>query len=268
MLILFTAQSWAAQFSLGTGFDYSSGDYSGTRNIKIWYYPVTAKLVSGPATIKLTVPYLHVTAPANQVVIINDGLGGSSSVGGESESEDNQGSGSGSTTSITTNTLTTRDGLGDVLLSATYNLWDDRARPFGLDVGGKIKFGTADTAKGLGTGKNDYSLYMEIFRQWDNKLETYLNAGYRWYGDTATINFRNVWQIATGFAYPISRAASLGLDYGYRERILATADAPSEATAFFNYKFMPGYKLQIYTIKGFSKSSPDWGGGMMFTLPF
>lgn len=260
-LMLLAAPGIAAQFSLGTGFDYSEGDYSGNDNIKVWYFPVTAKLVSGPATFKLTVPYVRVEAPSNVTVILAGGDGGGVS---EGEIEDG-GSGGGSST---TPSITSRDGLGDIVLSLAYNLWDDRARPFGLDVGGKIKFGTADTAKGLGTGKNDYTLYAEAFRQWDNRLDTYINIGYRWYGDTATTDYRDAWLFSTGLAYPMSQTLSLGLDYGYRQKLLANLDAASDVTAYLNYKFTSGYKLQAYAVKGFTPASPDWGGGMTFTVPF
>jgi len=119
-------------------------------------------------TFKLCVPYLWVKAPSNVTVIIDSGAGGSSGVSG--------GSGGGGGTAAP---ITTRDGLGDVAFSMAYKLLDDSRMPVGLDVGGKIKFGTADTSKGLGTGKNDYNLYTEIYRVWDNKLDTFVNLGYR-----------------------------------------------------------------------------------------
>ncbi len=267
LLALLAGPSVAAQFTLGTGLDYSSGDYSGASKTQIWYVPLTGKLVSGPLSLRLTVPYLRVKAPSNVTVIIEGGAGGGTGLsGGEGEGEDGGGSGGGTTT--TSANVTTREGLGDVVLSLAYNLWTDSRLPVGLDVGSKIKFGTADTAKGLGTGKNDYSLYTELFRVWDNKLDTFINVGYRWYGDTASANYRNTWLLSTGLAYPLSKALSVGVDYGYRQRLLAGLDAASEATAYLNYRFPSGHKLQFYTAKGFTQASPDWGGGASFAIPF
>jgi len=36
-----------------------------------------------------------------------------------------------------------------------------------MDLTGKIKFGTADEDKGLGTGEQDYSLQADVFRFFD-----------------------------------------------------------------------------------------------------
>ena len=260
--------SSAAQFTLSTGLDYSAGDYGGTSNTQVWYVPVTGKVESGPMTFKLTVPYLRVRAPANVTVIVDSGAGGGLGVGGgEGEGEgESEGGGTGGTSTSTA--ITSRDGLGDITVSTAYKLLDDRKMPFGMDVGGKIKFGTADTKKGLGTGKNDYSVFAEVYRLWDNKLDTFLNFGYRWYGDTASINYRNAWQLSTGLGYPLGRALSVGLDYSYRQRLLASLDASSEATTYLNYKLPSGHKLQFYAVKGFTRSSPDWGAGMAIAVPY
>jgi hypothetical protein len=260
--VLVAAPSQAAQFTLSTGLNYSSGDYGGASKTQLWYVPVTGKVVTGPMTLKLTVPYLRVKAPSNVTVIVDSGAGGSSGVGGgESEGEGDGGGG-------TAPSITTRDGLGDVTFSMAYKLWDDSRMPVGMDVGGKIKFGTADTSKGLGTGKNDYNLYTEIYRVWDNKLNTFINIGYRWYGDTASTNFRNAGLFSAGLAYPMSRALSVGLDYGYRQKLLTSLDAASEATTYLNYKLPSGHKLQFYAVKGFTRASPDWGAGMTIAMPF
>ena len=49
----------------------------------------------------------------------------------------------------------TESGIGDVVASAFRNVLNERDASFGLDIGTKIKFGTADDSRGLGTGKNE-----------------------------------------------------------------------------------------------------------------
>jgi hypothetical protein len=126
----------------------------------------------------------------------------------------------------------------------------------------------ADTAKGLGTSRNDYGLYTEVFRVRDNEVDTFINLGYRWYGDTANTDFHNAWLFSTGLAYPLTRSVSRVLYYGYRQKLLASLDAASEATAYFNYKFPSGHKLQFYAVKGFKRANPDWGGGATLAVAF
>jgi hypothetical protein len=104
--VLVAAPSQAAQFTLSTGLDYSFGDYGGASKTQVWYVPVTGKLVAGPMTFKLCVPYLWVKAPSNVIVIVDSGAGGSSGVGGaEGEGESAGGGG-------TAAPITTRDGPG------------------------------------------------------------------------------------------------------------------------------------------------------------
>src|SRR4051812_10300 len=63
-----TAALASAQgLSLGTGFDYTSGNYGGSQSTDTLYIPFYARYESGPLVLKLTVPYLKITGPGNVV---------------------------------------------------------------------------------------------------------------------------------------------------------------------------------------------------------
>ncbi len=119
-------------FSLATGFDFSSGKYGAKLATDILYIPVTAKYEWDDGFVKLTVPYIVVTGPGGVV----------------------RGVGLLHPTRLRT-TRTTAAGLGDVTASAGRTVYSGDA--LSLDLVGNVKFGTADEKKGLGTGQNDYS---------------------------------------------------------------------------------------------------------------
>src|SRR5690242_21390205 len=61
------AAGHAEGLSLATGFDYTSGKYTGTENTDILYVPFIAKYETGPWTFRATVPYLRITGPGNVI---------------------------------------------------------------------------------------------------------------------------------------------------------------------------------------------------------
>src|SRR4051794_19358796 len=121
-------------FTVSAGFDYSTGTYGTSSDTRIWYYPLMAKYEADALTLKLTVPYLKITGPSNVVAAAGQPV----QVG-------------------TNGTRRSESGAGDVVGAASYNIFDDRADGLLVDLTTKIKFATADEAKGLGTGENDYA---------------------------------------------------------------------------------------------------------------
>ncbi|HET9818046.1 MAG TPA: transporter, partial [Rhodanobacteraceae bacterium] len=134
--------------TLGVGADYSSGKYGTAFETEIWDVPFSVGYAADRWSVRLTVPYINISG-ANNVIpgvgrVLNlnpHGRGLGLGLGG--------GGGSGGTPTVTRGSAS---GLGDVVARATYGLVRDDAAQFGLDITGKIKFGTADENKGLGTG--------------------------------------------------------------------------------------------------------------------
>jgi hypothetical protein len=221
--------------SLSTGLDYSVGNYGDTQDTETWFLPFNLKYRSGRYTFKLGTSHLWVKGPQS-VTPEGDPLPG----GG---------------------TKRMVHGAGDVTASLLANVLDEDKAWLDLDLTGKIKFGTADTSKALGTGENDYSLQTSLYKTLGN-WGPYLDLGYRWKGDPAGVNYRNVWFGAVGASYRINRTWSAGADYSWRDRQTATSSQMSEATVYANYRIDAHNKLNVYGVTGFSDASPDWGIGL------
>jgi hypothetical protein len=229
----------AEGLSLATGFDYTSGKYGGTVDTDILYVPFIAKYETGPWALKLTVPYIHITGPGN---VVGAGADRVTLPGAATERR-------------------TESGLGDIVASAFYNVLSERRSGLGVDLGAKVKFGTADETRGLGTGQNDYSLQADLYKPLDEKLSLFGSLGHRWYGDPPGVDLKNVFYWAIGGAYRVSATTSAGVAYDYRPAITTGGGEISELTAFVTRRLSREWKLQPYLVLGFGRASPDWGAG-------
>lgn len=231
-------------FTVTSGVDYSSGKYGSNDRTNITSVPVIAKYEIDRLTLKLTVPYVSITGPGN----VSPGIG--------------------KFRNTTTSTRrTTESGLGDIVAAATYNVFGGNESLPVIDITGKIKFGTADKDKGLGTGENDYAAQVDLYKSFGD-FTALAGLGYRVYGDTTSAPLDNVFYGSLGGTYKIAKEATAGVVYDYRPAITPNGSAVSEATAFVNYKLNPNWKGQGYVVTGFSDGSPDYGVGALVSYIF
>lgn len=229
------------RLGLSSGLDYSIGDYGTADDTETWFLPVNVKYQFRNYSFRLGTSYLWVRGPQN---VTPDG-------------EPIPGGGA----------VKTTQGTGDVTASFTSEVLDERAHSLGLDLTGKIKFGTASVSKALGTGENDYTLQASLYKSFGAWMP-YLDISYRWKGDPPGIDYQNVWYATAGAGYRFDKLWSAGADYAWRERLTAGGDEISEATVYVNYRIDDHNRLNFYGVAGFSDASPDWGMGFMVTHSF
>lgn len=236
---------------------YSTGKYGYTSSTDIWSVPLSVGYDTGDWSFKLTVPYVSVTGESsvlpgvgkvNNGNPIGRGLGRILGTGG----------GTGNTGA--TSTRGTASGLGDVTAEATYRLFYDQQDRFGMDLGARVKFGTADADKGLGTGANDYRLGLDAYKG-IGKWTVFGGAGYTDFGSSKYIKLKNGADGNAGAGYRFDDNNDAGAFYYYRQRISDNGYARKELTAYWNHHFSKTWELQTYALTGFSDGSPDWGAG-------
>ena len=230
-------------FTVTSGFDYSSGKYGSQDRTDITSIPVIGKYEVGSWVLKLTVPYVSITGPGN----ISPGIG--------------------KFKGSTTTRKSTESGLGDIVAAATYNLYNGNNGGPAIDITGKVKFGTADDKKGLGTGENDYIGQVDLYQSFGD-FTALGSIGYRVYGDTNSAQLDNVFFGSIGGSYKVARSTSTGVIYDYRPAITSNGSVISEATAFVNHKISDHWKAQGYLVKGFANGSPDYSVGALVGYVF
>jgi len=246
LLLLFTGGNSIADDSTVTtswsaGLEYSSGTYGGDSDIEDLYLPLGFSLNLPRVSIDLTVPYLSISAPEGTTVI---GPGGEPVPG--------------------TGQTVTESGLGDIVAGITvYDvLYSDRLG-LALDLTGKVKFGTADETRGLGTGEQDFTVRTDLYKFFE-QFTLLGSLGYKFRGDPDAVNLEDVLIASVGGIFYASDTARVGLILDYRESAIADGDAVKELSGFFSREFSNAWTLQFYLFTGFSDSSPDWGGGFLF----
>lgn len=240
------AMAEGSGLGLSAGMEYSSGKYGAQQTTDIWYFPVAARYETGPWILKLTLSYVQITGPGN-VVGGNDNVVRTAAAG----KEERRGA----------------SGPGDVVAAATRTIYRNPAHGLLLDLTGKAKFATADADKGLGTGKNDFSLQADLIKQ-SAAWMFHGSLGRRQMGDPAGIDFRNPWFGSLGAGYRLGGATQVGVAYETRQRVIEGGARLGELMAFATYRLTPIHTLQGYVVKGFSAGSPDWGAGGVVNAHF
>lgn len=228
------------KYSFATGATYLTGDYGISENTDIYYIPFSFKYKLKKLKLKLTVPYMKKTGPLHVIKDI------------------------GQTSQQVISKRTTESGLGDIVIAANYKFYYNPEYKLLMDIEGKVNIGTASKSKGLGTGKTDYSFRLGLYKVIDS-LTPYTRFGFKVYGKP---QLNNVFYISTGVSYKITPLVSTGIDFSWREKVSKTGTEKRQLTAFSAQKLTKNWGLQEYIIKGFGRSTANWGGGLSITYTF
>jgi len=234
-----------AYWTLGTGMDYSTGKYGSTSTTESLSIPFFAQYGTNIWSLGLTVPYLQVTGDGT--VIVSGRQTGRR------------------TTTASTSKRTTQSGLGDVLATASRNLVAADVADIGIDLAGRIKFGTA--SKNMGSGLNDYAVQVSAFSYYGN-FSPRIMLGYEVLGDTPDLPLNNVAYGAVSSSYFISDSTSAGMEYKYGQRASATGFEQRELNFYASHRFGTNNFFRLYVMQGFSDGSPDSGFGLSVSTGF
>ena len=227
---------------LSTGAEYITGDFGGAEAVEQLYIPVTTRYTTKRYSFRLTVPYVRLTAPTGTVQSDGTILPG-------------------------TGPIVTESGMGDVIAGITYRdaFNSEVASDVAIDFTAKVKFGTADVDKGLGSGENDYTIQTELYKFLD-RMMLFGILGYKFRGDPPGVDLNNSLIVYVGSNYNLTPAFRTGIDLYYQEALFSGADDQVELSAFLGYKLSNRQYLRSYLIKGFGDASPDWGVGVYITF--
>lgn len=271
-------------FTFNVGTDYTSGKYGGTDRTNVFSIPVNAKFTTGPVALRVSVPWLRVSGTG---VVVPNGLGGIGDDGGVSSgggggsvgafgcAADNRGGARkaeddgpcAATTSAATTSAArkTERGLGDIVAAIIYTPIQSGGTI--VDITGKIKFPTANEKKALGSGKTDYALQVEG-EQAIGKNFINGGIGYKWLGDPAGINLRNVVYGVVGGGYKPTAETTVGVAYDFAQAARSGGKAPQEVSLYASQRLTKNVKLNGSIFAGLSDGSPDWGAGVSLGYNF
>ena len=248
-------------FAMGLGAEYSEGDFGLDEESRFAASTLRFRVSHGPWIARLSVPYQYtsgggdVVGPADAPVPICD-------------SNDNSGPGNAEdrcAAAAASGTRSHAHGIGDVTLALLYTIDPPREWLPYVELGAKVKFGTAD--EDMGTGRNDYTLGIELDQTY-GRVTPFVGFGYRFVGDPTGVDLHDIWLASAGASYDVSDTFTIGLAYDYREHSADGADDSHEIGPFASWKLSSHWRLGAYADAGLSDGAPDWSAGTSVTYTF
>lgn len=247
LLAGYVGMGWAADsgsnLTLGVEPSYSDGKYGTSSDTKIFYLPVYAKYQDGDLGIKLTVPYISVESTG---AVLSGGV-----VIGHKR-----------TSSTSPASQTTESGLGDVWLEGNYRIHGAGGAAPDFVPYAKVKFGTASSSKGLGTGENDYEGGLGLEWAVADNWFPFLQAGYRFVGEPTGLSLSDFATYDGGVMYRASSTDYLTVMFTGHGSAGAGTPVAADALVAWNHRLSNGIALQAFLDKGLSNGSPDYGAGV------
>lgn len=234
----------ASSLKVGIGADYSSGDYGFSDDTEVFSTSLNLTHESQQWLLRAVVPYVTVRGPASVV------------------------NGSGAVFAAPARpTRSSKSGIGDVIGSATFH-----ARPsadhVNVDFTGRVKFGTADEAKGLGTGETDFYAQTDLYQRFGH-VTPFTSLGYRFLGKTSLYQLKDGPYASLGSIFQTTDATSVGLSLDWRSRIVAGGKDAFESTLFVVHNPTASrWNLVGYVLKGYTDASADLGLGGLVNYRF
>lgn len=235
--------SSAARHTTAVGIYYSRGGYGESRDTRIRYLPLSHEVAKGSWRVKATVPVLEISGPAN--VLVNVG-----SVGGFAGARAAQVSAS---------------GLGDVSFNLTYEVpaWSAQA-PF-IDISAELKAPTADPQQGLGTGRVDAGVQVDLY-QLAGPLTVFASAGYRYRRVSPFYaGLENSFYGSLGASASWGDTLQYGLIYDFRQAASVFTGETHELLPYLSWTMSPVWSVMLYTVTGFTEDSADFAAGMQLS---
>jgi hypothetical protein len=241
-----TAATLAADppnWQLSSSVTYESGTYgTGTRTDTV-YIPFTLKRLFDQGDLGLTLPF-----------VILRTTGATTLVGGVPQRIR-----SGRRTDLAPTGTVTEGGVGDMLLKGRYYAVDEHGLLPTIALVATIKFPTADDSKGLGTGKFDEGLGVEISRTFLKDFIAYLDVSYWFIGSPAGTSLKNqtVYDVGLGYKFTPQLLGSVF----YEERTALLTGQPNPRSLLFtaDYKVTQTFRLNAMVETGLSSGAPDYG---------
>lgn len=238
------SQSQAPSNDLSFGAYYSTGDYGQTLDTSIYYLPISYERSIGNWNLQANTALLEISGAGN--VLVN--------VGGVGRDE----------LEVLDNPLvaSSHRGVGDTVLSATYQLPAfSNTAPF-FDFGLEVKIPTADETKGLGTGAYDYGLQLDAYQQM-GQTTLFATLGYKLRGRSDLFNaMRDSAFVSLGFAHPLNDRFSAGVIYDFREAASNSSGETHEILPYVSWAIANEWTLMSYVVKGFTEDSADLAVGV------
>lgn len=264
-----TALYGQSSWSINSSLQYASGNYLSDQRLNSLYLYGGIRYETSDYSVALSIPFIasngQNVSQVGNIYIPNQmgsGMTGMSGTGGHSGGH-MVGNGS-----LVTSSSTENYGIGDLYLYANYNILNQFYSPFGFSAGGFIKFPTASTANGFGTGKFDFSLSGTVKKNLGTFL-VYASGGFIYLGNPDSIEYKNPLTFNLGIGKFFGEGKySVLLSYSLYTKILDIYEMPQLLSLGVNINSNDKVTITLIGSAGLSNSTPDYvfSAGIKYNL--
>jgi hypothetical protein len=245
------------QWQVGTAPSFSSGRYGTDSRTDVFYTPITARRLFADGDLSFVFPFTCIRGDGAITVVAGSPVRtGTRTLDGTSG--DTTRTRTGSTTDIAPAPRATNCGIGDIVVRGRYYVVDERSWFPTIAVRGHVKAPTADEELGLGTGRPDEGIGLEISRMF--RATTFMvDGGYTHIGKPSGIDFNNVWWYDFGIGQDLA-GDRLNVSVFFEEYSAIVPGLPNARDVLTAVTLKgAGWQVQLSGEVGLSDGAPDRG---------
>ena len=263
-LLLFPLNAYAQgeQWQVGTAPSFSSGRYGTDTRTDVFYTPITARRLFDDGDLTFVIPMTCIRGNGG-VIVVNGMPVRQERLDATGETGTRTGTDSTRTGTTAAAPPTTACGLGDIIVRGRYYVLDERAWFPTIALRAHVKVPTASEEKGLGTGRPDEGVGVEVSRTIGRGLMAMVDGGYTVIGDRPGFDLNNTWWYDVGLGQNLAKdIVNVSVFVEEYRALVEGLEHSRELVAAVSVKSANGWRVQVSGSVGLSDGAPDRG----FTL--
>lgn len=253
-------------YSIGQGFEFSSGKYGTSTRTETLYAPFTFMVTpTDRLSLSLEIPFIY---QSNGNVVSTVARGGMQASKTTALTAVGMGGMSGSGMSPPSSSANqSQSGLGDITFKGGYVLVSENDSTPQIRPTLFVKLPTADKNRSLGTGEFDEGFAVEMSK-WFGNWNPFAEAGYTVQGKSPQLALRNYMTYNAGVGFQVAES--------FRPIVLVKGSTPPadgasgqlEVRLKLKYQATNHTGIEGYVANGISSNSPDYGTGLSVNYDF
>jgi len=155
-------------------------------------------------------------------------------------------------------TTNTNVGLGDLYLNSSFQVIDENKILPSFSIDGYVKFPTASSEIGIGTGKFDFQIAVGA-KKYINNFSLFAQFGYLFLGEVEGSEVLDPFTFTFGIGYTFTnRKHSLLFGYDSYSTIIQGAASPKQLALGYNYLINNGFYISAIAAAGLNSSTSDY----------
>jgi hypothetical protein len=262
LMLLVTPAPGRAQWQFGSAPSFTTGRYGTDTRTEVLHTPITARRLFDDGDVSFVFPFMCVWGNGGVTVVNGSPIrserlagSGTSSVRGRVT----DGSGAARATGDTGGAV--KDcGVGDIVVRGRYYVLDERGWAPTIAIRAHVKAPTASAERGLGTGRADEGVGIEISRGLPGGTLAMFDGGYTVIGKPQNIDYDNTWWYDVGVGRDfVNGAVNLSVFFEEYSAIVPGLVKARDILASVSLAGASGWRVQLSGQFGLSDGAPDHG---------